>query len=248
MDDQTRCPLQHIRIYPDNPLDLPLAHLQRAYGDSRPIPMALDGVHVTAATLAYRKTHRGLRPASPRDSTTSKLGVTSAHQISNAMQHAIAPFAQVLQQILGVTTPSIGQFPPRSANFRDGRALLAVADTDERARRDRMPLADQSRDSSRSLELEAPANEPTAAAPSDEPGLLLGSQAQTSDVDTLEKHIRDAALAAKARAPRGKGKKVGGKSTRSKKWPGCSPEGHPVSQGQCCHVETSSSASGAKRA
>eukprot|EP00959_Pyramimonas_sp_CCMP1952_P280469 5862653-Pyramimonas_sp.AAC.1 len=63
MDADTRYPPAHVKHYPSDPNSLPLDAKQFAYGDAVPEPWPLDNLQQVAKDFAYRKTHKGLRPA-----------------------------------------------------------------------------------------------------------------------------------------------------------------------------------------
>ena len=123
MDKSQRFPLSHIRDYPDDPMTLPQGHLDYAYGGEQPVAFVVDGLEEVAASAAYRRSHSGI------DTTKGKRNQPSSDVDSAmaAVQHAIAPFAQVLQQALGHTGQDINlQYlkPGKPTTITTGRELL----------------------------------------------------------------------------------------------------------------------------
>ena len=188
MDKSQRFPLSHIREYPDDPMTLPQGHLDYAYGGKQPVAFVVDGLDEVAASAAYRRSHSGM------DTTSGKRKQPSSDVDSAmaAVQHAIAPFAQVLQQALGHTGQDINlQYlqhgkPP---TIPTGRELLDQSGL--KSIEDKVEVEPTSADQHQ--------KEMADTAGSTGGGLKLGSDAPTDPLSSLEEHIKQSAAARKSK-------------------------------------------------
>ncbi|CAK0891258.1 unnamed protein product [Prorocentrum cordatum] len=90
MGKEKRFPLAHILQYPSDPMELPPAHIQHAYGGEMPVPFVIDGLQLSASTCCYRKSHNGMKDqqgAAPNQQTNEQM-------MAAAVTSAMAPFAQ----------------------------------------------------------------------------------------------------------------------------------------------------------
>jgi hypothetical protein len=103
LDKRQRYPLSHQLVYPATPHELSSDKFQFAYGDGGPVNALVDvDVYGMYANMAYRRSHRSLRPSS------DPLALAPAGG-DNAMQ---AMVQQAMQPIFAFANAFMQQLPP----------------------------------------------------------------------------------------------------------------------------------------
>ncbi len=112
-DKRQRYPLSHQLVYPATPQELSSDRFQFAYADDGPVNVPIDvDVFGVYTNMAYRRSHRSLRPSSDQ---FAPLGVLAPSGGDSAMQ---ATVQQAMQPIFAFANAFMQQLPssPQGAN------------------------------------------------------------------------------------------------------------------------------------
>ena len=98
-------PFAHIKVYPDDPKDLPDEVLQHAYGDQRPVRrnMQLADLDARFAASAYRSSHKTLRRTGSELARTASARELPKAELSGGIDAnaLLSGLGQVMQMIMG---------------------------------------------------------------------------------------------------------------------------------------------------
>jgi hypothetical protein len=114
-DKRQRYPLSHQLVYPATPQELSSDKFQFAYADDGPVNVPVDvDVFGVYTNMAYRRSHRSLRPSSDQ---LAPLGVLAPSGGDSAMQ---AMVQQAMQPIFAFANAFMHQLPPNPQGATGG--------------------------------------------------------------------------------------------------------------------------------